>query len=164
MADQTSPGAAWLQNPPRCRHDRVEVDIDDITNPHDLENLPILHTIVMETLRLWPSVPGEQPRVVPKKCSLGGYADIPAGTIVQSYAHVLHHTPTAFPDPWQWKPERWLDADKESLALMKRWFWGFGSGPRGCLGSHFAFFCNFLRNHVVVRLLNNCVHLSTSYG
>jgi cytochrome P450 len=33
---------------------------------------------IMETLRLWPAVPGGQPRVVPKTCSLGGYSDIPA--------------------------------------------------------------------------------------
>ncbi|KAJ6099140.1 hypothetical protein N7467_000675 [Penicillium canescens] len=117
-----------------------KVEIDDITEPKDIDALPILHAIIMETLRLWPAVPGGQPRVVPKACSLGGYSDIPAGTIVQSYAYILHRTPEVFPDPFQWKPQRWLDASPDELANMKRWFWAFGSGPRMCIGSNFAYY------------------------
>lgn len=133
-----------LNVPPRhvCGRD---IEIHQMTSARDLDELPILHAIVMETLRLWPSVPGGQPRVVPKPCTLGGYHNIPTGTIVQSYASVLHRTPEIFPDPWSWQPERWLNASKEELTLMKRWFWGFGSGSRGCLGSHFAFYCEL--NH-----------------
>lgn len=118
-----------------------KVEIDDITAPKDIDTLPILHAIIMETLRLWPAVPGGQPRVVPKTTSLGGYANIPAGTIVQSYAGILHRTPEIFPDPFQWKPQRWLDASPAELANMKRWFWGFSSGPRMCIGSNFAYYC-----------------------
>lgn len=117
------------------------VEIDDIPEPKDIENLPILHAIVMETLRLWPSVPGGQPRSVPKVCSLGGYDDIPAGTIVQSYASILHRTPEIFPDPDEWKPDRWIDAAPEQLSNMKHWFWAFSSGGRMCIGSNFAFYC-----------------------
>ncbi|PKY02461.1 cytochrome P450 [Aspergillus campestris IBT 28561] len=117
-----------------------KIEIDDITEPKDIDTLPILHAIIMETLRLWPAVPGGQPRVVPKTTSLGGYANIPAGTIVQSYACVLHRTPEVFPDPFQWKPQRWLDASPAELANMKRWFWAFSSGPRMCIGSNFAYY------------------------
>ncbi|KAI0174935.1 cytochrome P450 [Pestalotiopsis sp. NC0098] len=118
----------------------TRLDPDDITDPRDLEELPILQAIIMETLRLWPSVPGGQPRVVPKTTSLGGYHNIPAGTVVQAYASVLHREPEGFPDPFAWKPERWLESSKEELTVMKRWFWGFGSGGRMCIGSHFAYY------------------------
>jgi hypothetical protein len=114
------------------------IELESIPHPREVDELPILHAIVMETLRLWPSVPGGQPRIVPRECTLGGYNNIPAGTVVQSYASVLHRTPSVFPEPNTWKPERWLSATPEQAALMKRWFWGFGSGGRGCIGSHFA--------------------------
>lgn len=117
------------------------VEVGDIPDPKEIDNLPILHAIVMETLRLWPAVPGGQPRVVPKTCSLGGYDNIPAGTTVQSYAYILHRTPKVFPDPHKWKPQRWLDASPEELSNMRRWFWAFSSGARMCIGSNFAFYC-----------------------
>lgn len=118
-----------------------DVETDDLADPRDIDTLPVLQAVVMETMRLWPSVPGGQPRKVPRTCSLGGYHDIPIGTVVQSYASVLHRTPEVFPEPDQWKPERWLDANKDELLMMKRWFWGFGSGGRGCLGNHVAIYC-----------------------
>lgn len=143
-----------------------KVETDDIAEPKDIDALPILHAIVTETLRLWPAVPGGQPRVVPRTCSLGGHANIPAGTIVQSYACVLHRTPDVFPDPHEWKPERWLDASPDQLANMKRWFWAFSSGPRMCIGSNFAYYCTstihvsrtMLTNHVAIKYLVAAVY------
>ncbi|CAG8887057.1 unnamed protein product [Penicillium egyptiacum] len=117
------------------------VGIDDITSPQDIDGLPILHAILMEILRLWPSVPGGQPRTVPRPCTLGGYHNIPPGPTVQSYASALHRMPDVFPDPFERKPERWLDASQEELALMRKWFWGFGCGGRMCLGPYFAYYC-----------------------
>jgi hypothetical protein len=122
-----------------------KVEIEDITSPQDIDKLPVLQAVLMETLRRWPSVPGGQPRVVPRTCSLGEYHDIPAGTTVQSYASVLHRMPDIFPEPLEWKPERWLDSSPEQLALMRKWFWGFGSGGRMCLGLHFAYYCEYSR-------------------
>lgn len=106
-----------------------------------VDSLPYLEAVIMETLRLYPSVPGGQPRRVPKDCSLGGYDNIPAGTTVQCYASTLHRTPEVFPEPEQWKPERWIESSPEHLSTMRRWFWAFGSGGRMCIGSNFAYFC-----------------------
>jgi hypothetical protein len=117
--------------------------LEDFPLAKDVDALPILHAVIMETMRLWPSVPGGQPRVVPKPCNLGGYHNIPAGTVVQSYAWVLHQTPSIFPEPTEWKPDRWLNASAEELSIMKKWFWAFGSGGRMCIGSHFAFYSEF---------------------
>ncbi|VUC37124.1 unnamed protein product [Clonostachys rosea] len=106
----------------------------------DVDTLPYLEAVIMETLRLYPSVPGGQPRVVPRQCSLGGYDNIPAGTIVQCYAYALHRTPEIFPEPERWNPDRWINASKEQLSEMRRYFWAFGSGGRMCIGSNFAWF------------------------
>ncbi|KAF9891228.1 hypothetical protein FE257_004792 [Aspergillus nanangensis] len=114
-----------LRHAPQLILGDKKVEVEDLPEPKDIDALPILHAIVMETLRLWPSVPGGQPRVVPRTCSLGGFDGIPAGTVVQSYGYILHRTPEVFPDPHVWKPERWLDSSADQLATMKRWFWAF---------------------------------------
>ncbi|KAJ9415826.1 hypothetical protein FOXG_16972 [Fusarium oxysporum f. sp. lycopersici 4287] len=108
--------------------------------PKAIDKLPLLEAVILESLRLYPSVPGGQPRRVPKPSSLGGHDNIPAGTTVQCYAYSLHRTPEIFPEPDQWKPERWIDSSPEHLATMRRWFWAFGSGGRMCIGSNFAYF------------------------
>lgn len=112
-----------------------------LPSPKNIDKLPLLDAVILETLRLYPSVPGGQPRRVPKPCSLGGYDGVPAGTTVQCYAYSLHRTPEIFPEPEQWKPDRWIESSPEHLNTMRRWFWAFGSGGRMCIGSNFAYFC-----------------------
>ncbi|KAL3468891.1 cytochrome P450 [Aspergillus californicus] len=113
----------------------------ELPSPKDVNGLPYLDAILMETLRRYPSIPGPQPRVVPSTCSLGGYDRIPEGTVVHCAAYSLHHTPWVFPDPEVWRPKRWLEASPEELRCMRRWFWAFGSGGRMCIGTHFAVSC-----------------------
>jgi cytochrome P450 len=48
----------------------------------DIDSLLLLDAVLRETLRVYPSVPGRQPRMVPKACQLGGYDNILAGTTV----------------------------------------------------------------------------------
>lgn len=112
-----------------------------------VDTLPYLEAVIMETLRLYPTVPGGQPRSVPKPCRLGGYDGIPAGTTVQCYAYSLHRTPEIFPEPEQWKPKRWIESGEDQLRAMRRWFWAFGSGGRMCIGSNFAYFCECFTRH-----------------
>lgn len=123
-----------------------------LANYKEVDALPILHAILMETLRLHAPIPGIQPRVTPAVTggtTLGTgaytYSRIPAGVRVQASAHALHRNKTAFPNPELFQYERWLDS-KESVAETKdengvtkeRAYWAFGSGGRMCLGSNFA--------------------------
>lgn len=130
--------------PPVTWQKGKKVEIEDLPASAAIEALPILHAVITETLRLYPSVPGGQPRYVPSPCTLGGFPNIPKGTIVQAYAATLHRTPEVFPEPAKWKPERWLDASPEELSTMRHWFWAFGSGGRMCIGSNFAYYCKSL--------------------
>ena len=114
-------------------------DSPQLPSPRSLDGLPILHAIVLETLRLHPPAPGPQPRVTPiQPTTLAGYANIPAGIRVSAQAYSLHRNAKVFPEPEAWKPERWLDACREEKEEMMRWFWAFSSGSRMCIGSHFA--------------------------
>lgn len=117
-------------------------------NAKTIDNLPILHAILMESLRLHAAIPGNQPRVTPSTPTTLGddpvYGNIPPGTRVQSQAFSLHRNPTVFPDPDHWTPARWLDAsgtmprDDTDMKEMMRWFWAFSSGGRMCIGSNLA--------------------------
>lgn len=108
--------------------------------PKSIDGLPLLHAIIMETLRLHSPIPGIQPRITPPGgCTLAGYSNIPANVRVSATAYCLHRNENVFPQPEQWKPERWLKpADSAEMKEMLRWFWAFGSGGRMCLGSNLA--------------------------
>ncbi|MCJ1474226.1 hypothetical protein MMC13_002884 [Lambiella insularis] len=111
----------------------------NIPSSRALDALPLLHALLLETLRLHAAIPGPQPRVTPSTpTTLAGYDNIPPHTRVSALAYTLHRNATVFPDPLAWKPERWLEADKEQKEEMMRWFWAFGSGGRMCIGSNFA--------------------------
>lgn len=110
-----------------------------LPDPRKLDSLPLLHAIVMETLRLHAPIPGPQPRSVPfPSAKLGPYT-VPGGVRIAATAHTLHHDERVFPNPEKWYPKRWLDAeDEEARKAMNRQFWAFSSGGRMCIGSHFA--------------------------
>ncbi|EER29230.1 Cytochrome P450 family protein [Coccidioides posadasii C735 delta SOWgp] len=112
----------------------------DLPSSKDIDSLPLLNAVVMETLRLHAPIPGIQPRVTPSPtCSLGGYDGIPPGTRVSAQAYSLHQNPNIFPEPESWLPRRWLKQnDVSEMESMRRWFWAFGSGGRMCVGSNFA--------------------------
>lgn len=108
-------------------------------SPRSIDILPLLHATLMETLRLHAAIPGPQPRVTPSIfTSLAKSPPLPAGIRVSASAYCLHRNKDVFPDPTEWRPERWLTEDKESNDEMMRWFWAFGSGSRMCIGSNFA--------------------------
>ncbi|CAD0088604.1 unnamed protein product [Aureobasidium vineae] len=110
----------------------------------ELDDLPLLHAVVMETLRLHAAIPGGQPRVTPANTTLGPPgAEVhgnPAGIRFVSAAHSLHRNPEVFPEPGLWRPERWLDEEGgvDGGGEKARWFWAFGSGGRMCVGSNLA--------------------------
>ncbi|KAH0364489.1 cytochrome P450, partial [Aureobasidium melanogenum] len=115
-----------------------------LPSPKDIDDLPLLHAVVMETLRLHAAIPGGQPRVTPANTTLGPPGaevhGIPAGVRVVSAAHSLHRNPEVFPEPGCWRPERWLDekGGVDGGGEKARWFWAFGSGGRMCVGSNLA--------------------------
>jgi cytochrome P450 len=141
------------QHPLRQRQLRAELEDCAERHAHDgghfspavLDSLPFLDAVLQETLRLHAGNPARLPRVVPQGgITLEGHF-IPNGTTVSSNAYCLHRNERLFPQPEEWIPERWLQTPGESPGAkqsrvdeMRKWFWAFGSGPRGCIGRHFA--------------------------
>ncbi|KAG9238000.1 cytochrome P450 [Amylocarpus encephaloides] len=114
----------------------------ELPSSKDLDALPLLHAILMETLRLDAAIPGNQPRMTPfPSCKISGY-EIPSGVRVGAQAYSLHRNEGAFPEPLKWDVGRWLDESngysKAQRRERERWFWAFSSGGRMCVGSNFA--------------------------
>ncbi|GAB7353766.1 hypothetical protein MBLNU459_g4156t1 [Dothideomycetes sp. NU459] len=115
-----------------------------LPNPKDVDALPLLHAVVMETLRLHSAIPGGQPRMTPADATLGegetAVHGIPAGIRVNASAYSLHRNADVFPEPETWRPQRWLDSNGcvDAGGEKARWFWAFGSGGRMCVGSNIA--------------------------
>ncbi|KAK3381616.1 cytochrome P450 [Podospora didyma] len=115
-----------------------------LPDPKQLGSLPLLHAVVMETLRLHAPIPGAQPRQTPDEgCQIGPYS-IPGSVRIAALAYTLHRDETVFPKPDKWDHTRWLpsisagEVSGEEIRQRHRQFWAFSSGGRMCVGSNFA--------------------------
>ena len=97
-----------------------------------VDRLPFLDAVIKETLRLYAPLPASEPRSLPVDTIVDGYI-IPAGTVVSISPYTLHRNPNIFPQPLEFRPERWL-GELGDVAEMKKWFWAFSSGGRMCVG------------------------------
>jgi cytochrome P450 len=66
---------------------------------------------------------------------------LPEGIDVGISAYSLHHNEAYFYDPFEFKPERWLENEttSEALALSHSVFTPFGFGRTSCVGKYLAY-------------------------
>ncbi len=130
---------AWylLSKHPDARrrfHDELDSTVDGSPTISDLADLDYLDKIVTETMRLYPSA-----YVVYRQANeaddLAGF-DVPPDTVVSAPQWVVHHDERFFPDPWEFRPERWTDEFRRELPQFA--YFPFGGGPRKCIGDGFA--------------------------
>jgi len=96
------------------------------------DQLPYLDAVVREGLRCAPPIPMSFPRYVPDGGrSLEGHY-LPAGTVVSCQPWTVHRDAEVFPEPWTFKPERWLE--EEGRTEREKMFFAFSQGSRGCIG------------------------------
>jgi cytochrome P450 len=91
-----------------------------------------LTATVQEILRRKPPLPQIIPRLVRKPFELGDYV-IPPGARVVGSAHLVHHNPDVYPDPHDFRPERFLGTKPGTYTWIP-----FGGGRRRCLGKGIA--------------------------
>ena len=91
-----------------------------------------LTATVQETLRRRPVLPNAAPRLVMEPVEIGGVR-YPAGVCLVPNAHLIHHDPAIYDNPYEFRPERFLDDPPGTYTWIP-----FGGGRRRCLGASFA--------------------------
>ncbi|XP_071946966.1 putative cytochrome P450 120 isoform X2 [Antedon mediterranea] len=87
-----------------------------------------LDHVLLEVQRLWPPFFGGR-RLTRKSCVLDGI-QVQQGTAVIYMTHAAHRDPKVFPDPEEFKPERWEENGDELEKLLCC----YGGGKRKCIG------------------------------
>ncbi|MEA2468815.1 MAG: cytochrome family [Thermoleophilaceae bacterium] len=101
-----------------------------------------LDAVVKEALRLRPVIPGVGRVVRGEPFELGGYM-VPPGVEINPSIGVIHRRADSYPQPGEFRPERFLDDDAPDTYTWVP----FGGGTRRCLGASFA----LLEMKVVIR-------------
>lgn len=87
---------------------------------------------IQETLRHRPVLPNTAPRLVKKPIEVGGRTYEPGVSLVAN-AYLVHHDPQIYPDPYAFRPERFLGSKPGTYTWIP-----FGGGRRRCIGMSFA--------------------------
>ena len=87
---------------------------------------------IRETLRRRPVLTIAGPRRVMSEIEIGGRAYGPGCHVVPN-VYLVHHDPEIYPDPYVFRPERFLEDEPGTYTWIP-----FGGGRRRCVGASFA--------------------------
>lgn len=116
--------------------------INEIVAGPKLHACKFLRAVISEGLRLAPPVAAELPRTV---LPGGTYAEghfFPPGVDLSICTYCLGLNEDVFPEPFQFRPERWMKdmegSSEESVKLAESGLSAFWAGSRGCAGKNLA--------------------------
>lgn len=102
-----------------------------------LEKLPYLSAVVQESLRLCNPITHRLSRKFPDKALKYQDYVIPPGSTVGMTSMLVHENERIYPEPYKFRPERWLKEGRQSRHL-ERYLVPFNRGVRVCLGLNLA--------------------------
>ncbi|KAF2204393.1 cytochrome P450 [Delitschia confertaspora ATCC 74209] len=138
-----------IQNPnvlQRLKQEITELGQDPATDP---QTFPYMRAVIREGLRLGVANSTRLTRVVPPSgFEVNGYY-IPAGVVIGISPWMVHHNPELFPEPFKFRPERWMEDKKgtngevdletdKRRKEMERDLIPFGTGSRACIARNLA--------------------------
>ncbi|XP_015952541.2 cytochrome P450 93B16-like [Arachis duranensis] len=145
--DTTAISVEWsiaeLFNNPRVLK-KAQEEVDRISRnqrlvcENDTSNLPYIHAIIKETLRLHPPIPLLMRKGI-NDSVISGY-NIPKGSILCINIWAMGRDPTIWDSPLEFRPERFLEGQGNALDIKGQHFelLPFGTGRRGCPGMPLA--------------------------
>ncbi|XP_033935373.1 cytochrome P450 4V2-like [Pseudochaenichthys georgianus] len=122
-------------------HSRVQQELQEVfgtsnrpANIEDLKKLKYLECVIKEALRLFPSVPFFA-RNIGEDCHINGFK-VPKGANAIVVTYALHRDPRYFPEPEEFRPERFLP--ENAVGRPPYAYIPFSAGLRNCIGQRFA--------------------------
>ncbi|XP_077000434.1 cytochrome P450 4V2 isoform X2 [Tamandua tetradactyla] len=119
---------------------KVDSELDEVfgnsdrpATLEDLKKLKYLDCVIKETLRIFPSVPFFG-RKLNEDCEVGFKVSKGTEALIVTYA--LHRDPKYFPDPEEFRPERFFPENMQGRHPYA--YVPFSAGPRNCIGQKFA--------------------------
>lgn len=117
--------------------DKIIKEYDEVVGDKPLTSeiiskLVYLDAAIKESMRMHDIFPMLTRKVV-EPVEIKGYS-LPLGTLLSPCPILVHKSPSLYPEPDTFRPERFLEDEKASNLLS------FGGGPRRCIGRSFALF------------------------
>ncbi|NEU73435.1 cytochrome P450 [Hassallia byssoidea VB512170] len=138
----------WIHKLPAVR-EKLLAELDSLGENPDTNaiiKLPYLNAVCCETLRIYPVAIFTFPREVKTPVSLCGQ-ELEPGTSVRGSIYLTHQREDLYPEPKQFKPERFLERQFSAYEYLP-----FGGGARRCIGMAFA---QFEMKVVLAKILSN---------
>jgi cytochrome P450 len=123
-ASQLAWGLATLAHMPSAQ-ERLHDELDD-------DDEAYLTATIQEIMRRKPVLPNAEPRLVKQPVQIGPVSYEP-GVVLFASAYLVHHDPLVYPDPYAFRPERFLEQPPGTYTWIP-----FGGGRRRCIGASFA--------------------------
>ena len=117
---------------------------EDIRSGSKMASCTYLQAVLDEVIRLCPANTG----VLPRQAMAGGQVVdghyLLENTVLGVSAYAIHHNPEYFPDPFTFRPERWIvdsepEFDAERVSKARAAFFSFSAGGSGCVGRPLAY-------------------------
>jgi cytochrome P450 family 110 len=126
----------WIHKFPAIRKQLLDElqALDGPLDPSVVFRLPYLNAVCCETLRIYPVGMTTFARVTKSTVELMG-STLEPGTVVIGCIYLVHHREDIFPDPDEFRPERFLERRYSPFEYLP-----FGGGVRRCIGMAFAQF------------------------
>lgn len=126
----------WIHKLPEVKAE-LSVELNNSStkfDPNAVIKLPYLTAVCHETLRIYPIAMFTFARVLKAPMQIMGY-DFEPGTQLTPCIYLTHHRADIYPQPKQFKPERFLERQFSPYEFLP-----FGGSNRRCIGMAFAMF------------------------
>jgi len=125
----------WIHHLPEVKRKLL----DDLASVENLDfgavaKLPYLNAVCQETLRIYPIAMLAFFRIANSPINIMGQ-EFESDTLLTPCIYLTHHRPDLYPEPKQFKPERFLERQFSQYEYLP-----FGGSNRRCIGMAFALY------------------------